>query len=316
MKQNNEFLKHNVSLEFLKETFYYKDGFLYWNVRPKHHFETEWSWKRFNKYQANTKAGRLDEKSGYRKVSFRVNGKRFTTKEHRIIWYILNNEVPHVIDHIDRNRSNNNIDNLRNVDYYENNINRANFKGANFHKATGKWVAQAQIGKKRVHLGLYNSEWEAIQAYRNKIKEYRGIDLNRQFVYQDIENWFKVAKPNPTKQDLIVQISCVVEEEAELFEALGIEDVAQYLHKLALDIRTNNKEIKQENLPKILDAIADIKVTCIGMAKFLGFDLEGALVEVNRANYSKFENGKPLLNEHGKIMKSVNYKAPELEPFI
>lgn len=315
MKTYNEFLKHNVSLEFLKETFYYKDGILYWKERPRHHFESDWSHKRFNLQKANTEAGILD-KSGYKTTSFRINGKKFKTKVHRIIWYITHNEVPNVIDHIDRNKLNNNLDNLRNVSHWENRLNTENFKGTNFHKATGKWVAQYYEGKKRIHLGLFNSEWEAIQAYRAKALEHRGVDLNRQFVYQDIKKWFEIAKPNPTRQDVITQISCVIEEQAEFLTALGHPELGNSIMDIALKIRNNQIQITNENLPSVLDAIADIKVTAIGTAEMLGMDLEGALVEVNASNYSKFEDGKPLLDSNGKIMKGKNYFAPNLEKFV
>lgn len=316
MKQHNEFLRHNVSLKYLKETFYYKKGFLYWKERPRHHFETDWSWKRFNKNFANKKAAILDKQSGYNVVSFRLNGKKFKTKEHRIIWYIVNNEVPYLIDHIDRNRLNNNIENLRNTSEWENRLNQENFKGTNFHKASNKWVAQYTEGNKRLHLGLFNSEWDAIQAYRSKVKEHRGIDLNKRFIYQDINNWFKIAKPNPTKRDLIVQISCVIEELAELFEALNFKSEAEKLNKLVKNIRENKIEINTDNRQSILDAMADIKVTIIGMAKFLNMDLENALIEVNKSNYSKFENGKALTNEAGKIIKGKDYFKPNLEKFV
>lgn len=335
MKQNNEFLRHNVSLEYLKETFEYKNGFLYWKERPKHHFETEWSWKRFNKNLANTKAGILDKQSGYNIVSFRINGKKFKTKEHRVIWYLLKNEVPFIVDHIDRNRLNNSIENLRNVSYWENRLNSNNFKGTNFHKASGKWVAQYYDGKKRIHLGLFNSEWEAIQAYRSKVLEHRGIDLNRQNVFQDIEHWFKIAKPNPTTKDLITQIGCVIEETSELTLSLTNSLVIPELDKTKVDLYHKllnatqalqelskafyedlDFEIHENERVAIIDAMADMKVTLIGVANFAKLDLEGALVEVNQSNYSKFEDGKPLLNKNRKIMKGKDYFSPKLENYV
>ena len=66
----------------------------------------------------------------------------------------------------------------------------------------------------------------------------------------------------------------------------------------------------------LLDAICDRIVTGIGMAHMLGMDIIGALDEVNRSNFSKFEDGKPVFNEHGKIKKGRDYKAPELEKFV
>ena len=44
--------------------------------------------------------------------------------------------------------------------------------------------------------------------------------------------------------------------------------------------------------------------------------IEGALKEVNDSNHSKFENGKAVFNEQGKITKGKNYSPPELGKFI
>ena len=46
-----------------------------------------------------------------------------------------------------------------------------------------------------------------------------------------------------------------------------------------------------------------------------GMDIVGALDEVNRSNFSKFVNGKPVFDENGKIKKGANYKEPDLKRF-
>ena len=67
---------------------------------------------------------------------------------------------------------------------------------------------------------------------------------------------------------------------------------------------------------QILDAICDQIVTAVGAAYMMGMDIEGALAEVNRSNWSKFEGGVPVFNEHGKIAKGVEYTPPELSDYI
>lgn len=47
-----------------------------------------------------------------------------------------------------------------------------------------------------------------------------------------------------------------------------------------------------------------------------GFDIVGALQEVNRSNWSKFENGEPIFDENGKIKKGPNYRPPDLSKFV
>ena len=65
-----------------------------------------------------------------------------------------------------------------------------------------------------------------------------------------------------------------------------------------------------------LDALADGIVTATGMAHMAGMDIVGALGEVNRSNWSKFEDGKPVFNENGKIAKGKDYSKPELKPYL
>lgn len=70
------------------------------------------------------------------------------------------------------------------------------------------------------------------------------------------------------------------------------------------------------NRQAILDALADQIVTATGVGVFLGMNVPGALDEVNRSNYSKFENGEPVFNENKKVMKGKNYTPPDLSKFI
>ena len=69
-------------------------------------------------------------------------------------------------------------------------------------------------------------------------------------------------------------------------------------------------------LIELLDALCDQIVTAIGVAHMFGFDIKNALAEVNKSNWSKFENGKPVFYKNGKIKKGKYYKEPELEMFI
>ena len=129
----------------------------------------------------------------------------------------------------------------------------------------------------------------------------------------DITLWFKTAKPTPTERNLSTQLGAHIEEFCEMLEALG-ELVPQQL--LAIKEKYyQGAEIKQDKVA-LLDSLCDQVVTATGIAYFNGFDFDGALTNVNQSNWSKFINNKPICNEHGKIMKGANYKAPELEPFI
>lgn len=78
------------------------------------------------------------------------------------------------------------------------------------------------------------------------------------------------------------------------------------------------EELSGPGLDKVqmLDDIVDEIVTRVGLAHMMGFDLLGALAEVNRSNFSKFEDGKPVFDENGKITKGKHYTPPNLTNMI
>lgn len=132
--------------------------------------------------------------------------------------------------------------------------------------------------------------------------------------------WFKQAIPNPTPEQACIQIGCHIEEFAEMLLALGIQSTAKDLDNLADFFKSCDPQamwqVKQSCKIELLDSIADQTVTACGVSHMLGFDHSGALAEVNRSNFSKFEDGKPVFDENGKIKKGKNYTGPQLLEFI
>jgi predicted HAD superfamily Cof-like phosphohydrolase len=66
---------------------------------------------------------------------------------------------------------------------------------------------------------------------------------------------------------------------------------------------------------ELLDALCDQIVTAVGVAHMFGMDIESALNEVNASNWSKFVDGNPVFNEHGKIAKGPGYFEPKIAEF-
>ena len=137
-----------------------------------------------------------------------------------------------------------------------------------------------------------------------------------------IKEWFKAAKPNPSTADACVQIGCHYEEVSEMSAALN-DDVQYALEATALSYKTNHsefigaiEELSTDARVELLDALCDQIVTAVGVAYMMGMDIESALAEVNRSNWSKFEGGVPVFNEHGKIVKGAEYTPPELSDYI
>ena len=71
--------------------------------------------------------------------------------------------------------------------------------------------------------------------------------------------------------------------------------------------------MKTKNLKEIADALTDILYVTYGAGYAYGIDLDECFKEVQRANMSKLgEDGKPIYNEQGKVMKGPNYSKPDL----
>ncbi len=121
------------------------------------------------------------DQKGY--LIIQINNKKF--KFHRIVYYshnlnwnIYDSSSDNQIDHIDNNKSNNNINNLRVVNQSENMLNTDRIreaKGYSYKKKTNKYVAQICINNKRKSLGYYDTKEEARKVYLNKRYEIYGF---------------------------------------------------------------------------------------------------------------------------------------------
>jgi predicted HAD superfamily Cof-like phosphohydrolase len=75
--------------------------------------------------------------------------------------------------------------------------------------------------------------------------------------------------------------------------------------------------MKEKNLKEVADALTDILYVTYGAGHAFGIDLDKCFDEVQNSNMSKLgEDGKPIYNESGKVMKGPNYFKPDLSKFI
>jgi len=118
-------------------------------------------------------------------IRIRISGKYYAA--HRIAWAMCNGECAEdiQIDHIDGNRSNNKIDNLRLATHGQNcqNIktpkhNTSGYKGVHWATRYKKWKAQIRLHGKRISLGLFTSKEEAYLAYCSAAKKLHGAFSN------------------------------------------------------------------------------------------------------------------------------------------
>lgn len=114
-------------------------------------------------------------KRGYK--YFSIDGKKYYN--HRIIWFLHYGFIPNYIDHIDGNKVNNKIENLRSCNLTQNicnaktrKDNTSGYKGVSWFKPYKKWKARVHIYGKEYHLGYFSEKQDAIEVVkkaRNKI---------------------------------------------------------------------------------------------------------------------------------------------------
>ena len=118
------------------------------------------------------------------------------------------------------------------------------------------------------------------------------------------------------------------EEVKKFMKTFGqiVENKAQFpdekTMKLRFDLIKEELEeletaMKTKDLKEIADALTDILYVTYGAGCAYGIDLDKCFKEVQRANMSKLgEDGKPIYNEKGKVMKGPNYSKPNLKQFV
>ncbi len=75
--------------------------------------------------------------------------------------------------------------------------------------------------------------------------------------------------------------------------------------------------IKNNDLTEVADALTDLLYVTYGAGHAFGINLDKCFEEVQNSNMSKLgEDGKPIYNEDGKVMKGPNYFKPDLSKYL
>ena len=94
------------------------------------------------------------------------------------------------------------------------------------------------------------------------------------------------------------------------------------INKLRIDLIKEELDELQEamgnnDLLEVADALTDILYVTYGAGHAFGINLDKCFDEVQNSNMSKLgENGEPIFNESGKVMKGPNYFKPDLSKFV
>lgn len=128
-------------------------------------------------------------KSGYLVVQLFKEGKRKCSTIHRLISqeFLENFDKTKYIDHIDRDKTNNNISNLRMVTPTQNCLNRgiwgkSKYKGCYFNEKRGDWRCQIRVNKKCISLGCFRTELECALRYNNYIDENNLVEYQKNII--------------------------------------------------------------------------------------------------------------------------------------
>ena len=122
----------------------------------------------------------ISHDKAYQYIKLRVNGKAKKLPVHRVIWFIHHGAIPKdlVIDHIDRDPSNNSINNLRLVTMKQNAENRSmmknntsGFRGVHYDITNKVFKASIRHHNIVMSLGTFSNPKEASRAYETKRKE-------------------------------------------------------------------------------------------------------------------------------------------------
>lgn len=160
-----------MTKEYLNEMLEYRDGALYFKklIQP-------------NQRKVGDRAGSLHH-SGYRHIF--ICGKHH--REHRIIWMMHNGIIDStvIIDHKDRDKTNNRLENLRIANKPQNSHNQikritntSGYKGVSYHKRDKKYQAYILVNYKRKNLGYFDTPEEASDAYKQAAIELHGEFAN------------------------------------------------------------------------------------------------------------------------------------------
>jgi len=160
-------MRREITQEYLAQCFYYNpiSGVLRWRKdRPLNHFASNQAHKAWHTKYAGEVTGSPRGMSNYLNVGFNES----TYMVHRLIWMLEFGDWPHNIDHIDGDKQNNRLANIRTASPKENARNAAlssrsttGITGVSKNKITGRYRAHIGIDGNRVMIGSYDTIAEA-----------------------------------------------------------------------------------------------------------------------------------------------------------
>ncbi|MDW9386856.1 hypothetical protein GOA99_19685 [Sinorhizobium meliloti] len=193
--RTSEFTINDITIGFLRECFRYdaETGILYWAERPASHFSgAQFRANKFNRAHAGMEAGVVHPTDGYIRVSI----SKIRVGVHRVIWAICNGldllDVPPILDHINGNKVDNRIVNLRPATPSQNSRNRKHesasetgVRGVARSNGRSGFIARIDVGGENVGLGSYDTIEEARAAYLGAARLLHGDFMRTAECFRD-----------------------------------------------------------------------------------------------------------------------------------
>lgn len=132
------------------------------------------------KWQVRDPGINVSNRTLYAVHNYSMNGEKKAIRMHRMIYELKTGENINgwIIDHINHNGLDNRICNLRAVHHHQNIANQKRiqhgYKGVRWNKSNANWNAYIKVNYTRIHLGVFDDEWEAAKAYNSAAIEYFG----------------------------------------------------------------------------------------------------------------------------------------------
>ena len=116
------------------------------------------------------------KRNGYMVIGLVHNKKIYMLSAHQFAFFVVHHKIIECIDHINGDKLDNRIVNLREVTRQENHFNRTTVKGYSYHKAKNKYQARIMLNGKHIFLGYFETPEEARACYLENKKKYHKIN--------------------------------------------------------------------------------------------------------------------------------------------
>lgn len=144
-----------------------------------------------------------------------------------------------------------------------------------------------------------------------------GFEHVREF-HETFNHPINTAPCTPDAKIVKLRLALILEEFTELADAcvgdtIGGQNLLKPLAEAMEAVKALQEADLKVDVVEVADALTDINYVTYGAGHCFGVDLDACMQEVQRANMSKLgEDGKPIYNAQGKVMKGPNYTPPDI----